>query len=144
MIAVDTNVLVYSHRREAAEHKTAAGLLRSLAEGTAPWAIPWPCVYEFFSAVTNSRIWGASASTPDQAWTQLSAWLESPAIRLIGESEGFATVLEGFARRSRVRGPIIHDALVAAICVAHAVEKLYTRDRDFSLFPELPTQNPFV
>jgi toxin-antitoxin system PIN domain toxin len=144
MVAVDANILIYSHRREASEHKVASGLLRSLAEETAPWAIPWPCIYEFFSVVTNVRIWGTTASTPDQAWLQLSSWFGSPAIRLIGESEGFAAVLESFARRGRVRGPVIHDARVAAICVAHGVERLYTRDRDFSLFPELQTENPFL
>ena len=36
------------------------------------------------------------------------------------------------------------DARVAAICVAHAVEALLTRDRDFSLFPELVVRNPFA
>jgi len=34
------------------------------------------------------------------------------------------------------------DTRVAAICVAHGVEELLTADRDFSLFPELPTRNP--
>jgi predicted nucleic acid-binding protein len=33
MLAVDTNVLVYAHRREAPEHDAALALLRSLAEG---------------------------------------------------------------------------------------------------------------
>lgn len=65
-------------------------------------------------------------------------------MRLLGETEGFAEVLAGFARRTRVRGPIIHDARVAAICVAHGVEKLLTRDRDCSLFPELVTHDPFA
>ena len=143
MLAVDTNVLVYAHRRESAEHEAARLRLETLAEGAVPWAIPWPCVYEFFSVVTNPRIWKDSATTPDQAWAQLSGWMGSPSLRLIGETEGFAAVLEGFARRRRVRGPVIHDARVAAICVAHGVEALLTRDRDFSLFPELATSDPF-
>lgn len=62
MLAVDTNMLVYAHRREASEHAVAAELLRGLAEGAQSWAIPWPCVYEFFSVVTNPRIWGISAA----------------------------------------------------------------------------------
>ena len=142
MIAVDTNLLVYAHRKEAREHRIAAGLLKDLAEGPAPWAIPWPCVYEFFSVVTHPRIWKDSASTPVQAWRQLQAWFGSPSLRLIGETSGFELVLEKLARRPRVLGPVVHDARVAAICLAHGVEKLYTRDRDFSLFPELQTENP--
>jgi toxin-antitoxin system PIN domain toxin len=143
VIAVDTNVLVYAHRREAPEHARAADLLRTLAEGSEGWAIPWPCVYEFFSIVTHPRIWQQAASTPKQAWTQLDAWFGSPRLRLIGETREFTDILASFANRPRVRGPIVHDARVAAICVAHAVEKLLTRDRDFALFPELVAENPF-
>ena len=144
MIAVDTNVLVYAHRREAIEHQRAYQTLRQLADGTAPWAIPWPCVYEFFSIVTNPRIWRAVASTPQQAWRQLQAWTGSPTLILLSEPDGFDAVLEAFATRPRVVGPVVHDARVAAICVAHGVERLLTRDRDFGLFPELKTRDPFA
>ena len=124
MIAVDTNVLVYAHRREVAEHAVAQDRLRAMAEGRDPWAIPWPCVYEFFSVVTNPRIWRRTASTSQQAWAQLEGWFASPS--------------------PRVRGAVVHDARIAAICVAHGVEALLSRDRDFSLFPELDVENPFA
>ena len=143
MLAVDTNVLVYAHRREASEHDVALALVRTLASGPDRWTIPWPCAYEFFSVVTNPRIWKDAASTPRQAWTQLAAWFDAPGMRPIGETDDFRRVLEGFLQRPRVRGPIVHDARVAAICVAHGVEKLLTRDRDFSLFPELRVEDPF-
>ena len=144
MVAVDTNVLVYAHRREVEEHETARRILGDMAKSARPWAIPWPCVYEFCSVVTNPRIWKDAASTPAEAWSQLDAWLAAPALRLLGEPDWFVLLLEGFLRRSRVRGPVVHDARVAALCVAHGVEALLTRDRDFSLFPELPIKNPFV
>lgn len=143
MIAVDTNVLVYAHRREAAEHDRALDALVTLAGSADPWGLPWPCVYEFFSVVTNTRIWKDRASTPNEAWAQLQVWFDAPNVRLLSETEDFARVLEAFARRPRVRGPIVHDARIAAICVAHGVERLLSRDRDFSLFPELATQDPF-
>ena len=34
MIAVDTNLLVYAHRRESSVHETAVAVVRELAEGT--------------------------------------------------------------------------------------------------------------
>ena len=34
----------------------ARTLLSDLAEGRAPWAIPWPCVYEFLRLVTHPRV----------------------------------------------------------------------------------------
>jgi uncharacterized protein len=143
VIALDTNILVYAHRREPAEHTVASDLVRSLAHGRSRWAIPWPCVYEFFSVVTNPRIWKDDATTPTEAWSQLEAWFAAPSLRVVGETAEFATSLRDFAVRGRVRGAVIHDARVAAICVAHGVEKLLTRDRDFSLFPELVVENPF-
>ena len=144
MIAVDTNLLVYAHRRESRHHAAAAALLRTLAEGDAPWAIPWPCCYEFLSVVTNPRIWRDDATSPDEAWRQLAAWIASPSLRLIGETDGFPAILERFVLRPRVLGAVVHDARIAAICVAHGAEALLTRDRDFALFPELRTRDPLV
>jgi toxin-antitoxin system PIN domain toxin len=142
LIAIDTNLLVYAHRREPREHEAALGVVRRLAESGTPWAIPWPSVYEFFSVVTNPRIWKEAASTPQQAWLQLEAWFDAPGLQLLAETADFRELLAGFARRARVRGPVIHDARVAAICVGHGVTTLLTRDRDFSLFPELATEDP--
>jgi toxin-antitoxin system PIN domain toxin len=144
MIAVETNILVYAHRREVAEHMGAAALVRELAEGTDPWAIPWPCVYEFFSVVTNPRIWKDAASSPVAAWKQIEAWLASPSVRPLRETENFAEVLAALVKNGRVRGPVVHDARIAALCMAHGVDVLLTRDRDFSLFPQLRTRNPFA
>ena len=144
MIAVDTNILVYAHRRESRHHAEAATVLRTLAEGDSIWAIPWPCCYEFLSVVTNRRIWRDNATTPQQGWRQLAAWTASPTIRLIGETEDFLDTLSRFAQRPRVVGGMIHDARVAAICVAHGVDALLTRDRDFSLFPEITTRDPIT
>lgn len=144
MIAVDTNLLVYAHRRESRHHEAAASLMRELAEGNDAWAIPWPCCYEFLSVVSNPRIWRDRATSPEQSWQQLTAWTASPSVRLIGETEGFLDILESFVRRPRVIGGVVHDARIAAICVAHGAEALLTRDRDFSLFPELKTRDPIT
>ena len=144
MIAVDTNLLVYAHRRESRHHEAASSLLRGLAEGDDTWAIPWPCCYEFLSVVTNPRIWKDNVTSQDQAWRQLTAWTDSPSMRLIGESEDFLRILESFVRRPRVIGGVVHDARIAAICLAHGAEVLLTMDRDFSLFPELKTRDPIV
>ena len=144
MIAVDTNVLVYAHRREATEHAAAAAKLAELASSRNAWAIPWPCIYEFYSVVTSRRIWKEAASTQQQAWAQIDAWTNSPSLHLLSETQDFTSVLATLIERPRLRGPVVHDARVAALCLAHGVEALLTRDQDFSLFPELVTQNPFA
>ena len=144
MIAIDTNVLVYAHRRESRVGESAHALLVRLAEGERLWAIPWPCCYEFLSVVTNRRIWKEHATTSERAWRQLEAWSASPSSRMIGETVDFLPILKRFARRPHVVGGVVHDARIAALCVAHGIEALLTRDRDFSLFPELPTRDPFA
>ncbi|MCY4370843.1 MAG: PIN domain-containing protein [bacterium] len=143
MIAVDTNILVYAHRRESRVGDEAHALMVTLAEGDRPWAIPWPCCCEFLSVVTNRRIWKASATTPQQGWRQFQAGISSPSNRLIGETGDFPTILGRFVSRPRIVGGVVHDARIAAICVANGADVLFTRDRDFSMFPELTVRNPF-
>ncbi len=40
------------------------------------------------------------------------------------------------------RGPNVHDARIAALCLHHGVRELWTVDRDFSRFSGLHTKNP--
>ena len=44
MRALDTNVLVQAEIVTSRFHTVARTLLVELANGPAPWAIPWPCV----------------------------------------------------------------------------------------------------
>jgi uncharacterized protein len=141
VIAVDTNILLYAHRRDSPFHGAAAGHVREIAEGTRPWAIPWPCVHEFFSIATHPRIYDPP-STTGQACAQLDAWLESPSLVLIGEGSTHWATLRMLVGDGKVTGPLVHDARIAALCLAHGVTELWTIDRDFSRFPALKTRNP--
>ncbi len=144
MIAVDTNTLVYAHRRESRHHEAAASIIHGLAEGNDAWAIPWPCCYEFHSVVTNPRIWKDRATSPEQSWRQLAAWTSSPSMRLIRETEDFPRILGRFVKRPRVIGGVVHDARMVAICIAHGVEALMTRGRRLLSYPELKTRDPIL
>jgi predicted nucleic acid-binding protein len=53
VIAVDSNLLVFAHRRDSPWHQAARQRLTPLVEGDEPWAIPWPCLYEFFAIVSR-------------------------------------------------------------------------------------------
>lgn len=143
MIAVDTNLLVYSHRRDSAWHESAFGALRGLAEGRAAWAIPWPCIHEFLAIVTHPRIY-APPSTMTKALLQVDAWLESPTLVLLAEGGEHWLELRRLAEAGKAIGLQVHDARVAAICLQHGVRELWTADRDFSRFRSLRTRNPLV
>lgn len=143
MIAVDTNLLVYAHRRDSPWHERASERIRELAEGSEPWALPWPCVHEFLAIVTHERIF-APPSTLPRATEQVAAWLESPTLVLLAESEGYWDVLQRALEQSRVTGPRIHDARIAALCIHHGIRELWSADRDFNRFTNLRTRNPLV
>lgn len=141
MVAVDTNLLVYAHRADSAFHAAADRVIQELAEGGGTWAIPWPCVYEFFAIVTHPRIY--RPPTPvEHALEQIDAWLESPTVALLHEGDEFWPALRRLLARSAVQGGAVHDARVAALCLRHGVKKLLSADRDFTRFPELRTENP--
>jgi predicted nucleic acid-binding protein len=75
---------------------------------------------------------------------QLEAWLESPSLTLLTESEGYWPVLRTLMQEGRIAGPQAHDARVAALCRLHGVRELWTAERDFGRFPGLTVRNPLV
>lgn len=144
MIALDTNILVYAHRADSAHHAAAAAALNDLAERGTRWAIPWPCVHEFLAVVTRPRLY-QPPSTPEQALAAVRALGSLPTVTFMHEGpkhlEQLSALLEG---APQVLGPRIHDARIAAICLANGVHELWSADRDFSWFPQLRVVNPLV
>ncbi|HLI20012.1 MAG TPA: TA system VapC family ribonuclease toxin [Stellaceae bacterium] len=143
MIAVDTNILVYAHREDSPFYEMASRLVAELAEGTALWAIPWPCVHEFLAVVTHPRRY-APPTPLARALEQVDAWLESPSLALLTESEIHWPRLRASLSAGRIAGGQVHDARIAAICLQHGVRELWSADRDFSRFPELNIVNPLI
>lgn len=143
MIALDTNILVYAHREDSAWHETAAARIGQLAEGRAPWAIPWPCLHEFLAIVTHPRIYSPPTPLP-AAVDQVEAWLEAPSLVVLAEAEGYWPVLRAALEGGRIGGPQVHDARVVALCRLHGIRELWTADRDFGRFPGLAVKNPLV
>lgn len=144
MIAFDTNLLVYAHRLDTAEHRRARSSVRTvLGPGRERVAVPGPCVGEFLAVVTSPRF--SSDPTPlSQALAQMDAWLGAPNVEVIGERSGTWPLLRGLIEQGAVTGQRIHDARIAAICLDHGVRELWTVDRDFGRFPELRVRNPLV
>jgi toxin-antitoxin system PIN domain toxin len=143
MIAVDSNLLVYAHREDSQWHEAADSCILELAETNAPWAIPWPCIHEFLAIVTHPRIY-APPTPLGKAIDQVEAWLESPSVVLLSESEDYWPQLRAILETGKVSGPQVHDARVMALCRQHGVSELWTADRDFGRFPGLSVRNPLV
>lgn len=143
MRAVDTNILVYAEITTSRHHGTAAALLRELAEGPAPWALPWPCIYEFLRVVTHPRVYHPPMPMP-RALADLERILESPSLVLLAETERHPEIMERLVRDSGATGNLVHDAHIAALCIEHGVSELVTGDRDFLRFTDLRIRNPFA
>lgn len=141
MIAVDTNILVYAHRRESPLHLQAVAALDQLAGSGRPWGTVWQCIHEFIGIVTHPKIF-KPASTLDECIGEIENWRACPTFRCIAEGAVHWDTLQRGLRQGWVQGPMVHDARIAAVCLAHGVEALWSVDRDFSRFPELRVVNP--
>lgn len=63
---------------------------------------------------------------------------------MLDESVKHFDTLEKIPLTSGVTGAKVHGARIAGICRDHAVQELWTADRDFGYFPWLNTVNPLV
>jgi len=143
VIAVDTNILIYAHREDSPWHEKAYAAIERLAEGKAPWAIPWPCVHEFLAISTHTRLF--NPPTPlSRALNQIDAWMDSPSVHLIAEQPRYWESLRPLLAAGKISGPAVHDGRVAAICLQHGVRELWTADRDFGRFAALRVRNPLA
>lgn len=143
MQAVDTNVLVFAEIKKSTHHGRAREVLSELAEGFVPWAIPWPCIYEFLRVVTHSRVFHPPVPLA-RAISDLRRILDSPSLVLLSETERHADMVMQVLEDSDTTGNLIHDAHIAALCLEHGVSELVTGDRDFLRFTDLRVRNPFA
>lgn len=143
MIAVDTILLIYAHRRDSPWHQPAFDVIKSLAEAHDPWAIPWPCIHEFYAVVTKPNVY-KPASTLDEALKQIEKWLKSPSLRLLSEGPGYFQALQETVAKGKIIGSSVHDAKIAAICLSNGVRELWSADRDFTRMPRLKVRNPLI
>ncbi len=136
MIAVDTNVLIYAHRRELPLHDKAVVWIEHLATGDVPWSLPVFCLGEFLRVATHRRVFDPP-STVDQAIDALSVLLRSPSLQILFPGSRFAEFLTEQIRVAAATGNMVFDAQIAAVCRENGVDRLLTEDRDFSRFPQL-------
>lgn len=133
MIAVDTNILVYAHREEFAEHPLALTRLRALAEGDEAWAVPVFVLGEFLRVVTHPRIL-RPPSPLDQAVAAVRGLLESPSLRVLRPGGRYWRLLEEAIVDARAVGNLVVDAEIVAVCREHGATTILTEDRDFRRF----------
>jgi toxin-antitoxin system PIN domain toxin len=136
VIAVDTNILVYAHLEEVPLHRKAKQKLLDLAKGRDRWAIPVFCLGEFLRVVTHPRLF-RNPYPPPEACEALSRILASPSLVVLYPGERFIALLLETVETFDIKGNLIFDAMVVALCRESGAGVLLTEDRDFDRFTEI-------
>jgi uncharacterized protein len=143
MIAVDTNLLVYAHRSDSPFHAAARKRIETLRVQLGPWAIPWPCIHEFLGIGKHPQ--GFRKPTPlEVGLACVEGRLAGGNLHLLSEGGSYFEKLREMATAAKLKGPRIHEARIAALCLHHGVRELWSADRDFSAFPQLKVLNPLL
>jgi len=103
VIAVDTNLLVYTHQSGSEHHNQAKKVIESIRGEAAPWAIPWPCVHEFIYVTTNPKVYKRPA-TAKEALAVIDVLVDGSDLHFLSESSGYLEKLKFIATSSGVKG----------------------------------------
>jgi len=132
MVIVDANVLLYAVNEDAAHHDEARAWLDGSLTSSSGVGLPWIVLLAFLRIVTDPRII-PSPLTMDEAITQVTSWLESPAAVAIAPTSRHLGVLAGLVRDVSTGGNLVNDAHLAALAVEHDAT-IVSFDRDFARF----------
>ncbi len=102
--------------------------------------LAWVTVWAFLRIATNPAVFANPLSTAEAA-AAVAAWLEQPSAGMLEPADRRWEILEDLLGRAQARGPLVMDAVLAALAIEHGAT-LQTTDRDFSRFPGLRWENP--
>ena len=140
MIALDTNILVYAHRAGVPEHRAAMRAIEEAARGVDGWALPFPCIAEFYAVVTHP----ASSGRPSRP-REAEAFLDNLAAagaRILYPRNGAMARLCKLAVRLDVRGARIFDLQIGLTCQEAGAREIWSHDRNFIAVPGLVINDP--
>lgn len=143
MILPDVNVLVYAFREDTPQHDRCAAWLSEQLARSGGLALCDAVVSGFLRIVTHPRIFSPPA--PTERAFEFVQWLrESPGIAWLGYSPAVWDAFGQICAEDRgVRGNLVPDAYLAALCIAHGAT-IATDDRDFARFEVLRRVKPEV
>jgi predicted nucleic acid-binding protein len=107
--------------------------LTSLATGSAAWALPIFVIGEFLRVVTHPNVFDPPTKE-GIAVEALNAALSSRSVRLLVPGDDYWPIFSSLVVRHRVRGNLVHDAQIAAVCLEQGATTVLTEDRDFERF----------
>jgi uncharacterized protein len=142
VILVDANLLLYAYHPRAKQHEASRAWLEATLSGPELVRFAWLTLWAFMRIGTNPRAFEHPLSSAE-AEAAVSAWLAQPTAGILEPGERHWDILRGLVREGQAAGPLVMDAVIAAIALEHGAT-LYTTDRDFSRFARLKWQNPLA
>jgi hypothetical protein len=142
VILVDANLLLYAYHPRAEQHETSRAWLEGVLSGPDLVRFAWLTLWAFLRIATNPRVFERPLST-SEAEAAISSWLDPPAAGILDPAERHWEILRGLVHDGQAAGPLVMDAVLAAIALEHGAT-VCTTDRDFSRFPGLKWRNPLA
>ena len=139
---VDANILLYAVDETSPFHVRARTWLEAALSGPRRVGLPWQSLTAFVRIATNPRALVAPLSAAE-AWEFVDGWLDAPTAWIPVPSIGHREILGGLITQLDVRGNLVADAVLAALCVEHGLTMI-SADSDFARFPEVNWVNPVV
>lgn len=137
---VDANLLVYARNTSDPQHDAAKTWLERALNGETRVGLPWSSLSAFLRISTSARIFPDPLSS-DTAWGQIEDWLDAPRAWIPEPSDRYRGIAARLVRDHRVAGPLVSDAMLAALAIDHGV-MLASTDGDFARFDGLSWVNP--
>lgn len=142
MILIDANLLIYAYHPRAEQHQKSRAWLEAALAGSELVRFAWLTLWAFLRIATNPRVFERPLSV-SEAGAAVSAWLAQPGAGVLEPAERHWDILSRLMRDGQTTGPLVMDAVLAAIAIEHGAT-LYTTDRDFSRFAGLKWMNPLI
>lgn len=142
MILVDANLLLYAYHPQADQHEKSRAWLEAVLSGRELVRFAWLTLWAFLRIGTNSRVF-EHPLTASEAEAAISSWLAQPVAGIVEPGERHWDILRQLIRAGQAKGPLVMDAVLAAIAIEHGAT-ICTTDRDFSRFPDVKWTNPIA
>jgi toxin-antitoxin system PIN domain toxin len=140
MTVIDANLLLYAYNADAPQQRAAARWLAKLLKSGETIGLPWVTVWAFIRISTNSRIWD-NPRPSSEAFAIVGEWLAQPGVVPLHPGPLHAEILERLVSGCGAIGPLVTDAVLAALAMEHGA-LLASTDQDFRRFPDLRWLNP--
>lgn len=137
---VDANILLYAVDESSAHHDQARSWIESALNGPRRVGIPWQSIHAFVRISTHPRAFDQPLGS-SEAWTIATTWLEADQVWTPAPGAGHLEILGSLLAEHDVRGNLVSDAVLAALCMEHGLE-IVSADSDFARFTDITWTNP--